>query len=72
MRPPDNLQNLTRKIFKVKGKIQSSHPELYFLLNETPLFMFINQEDITVQDLKQYLSSIRMQLVTFEKEKIKK
>ena len=72
MRPPDNLQNLTRKIFKVTGEIQFSHPELYFLLNETPLFMSINQEDITVQDLKQYLSSIRMQLVTFEKEKIKK
>ncbi len=43
MRPPDNLQNLTRKIFKVTGKIQSSHPELYFLLNETPLFMSINK-----------------------------
>ncbi|WP_374362265.1 hypothetical protein [Cloacibacterium sp.] len=48
MRPPDNLQNLTRKIFKVTDKTQSSHHELYFLLNETPLFMSINEEDITV------------------------
>lgn len=69
MRPPDNLQNLTRKIFKVTSKIQSSYPELYFLLNETPLFMSINEKDITVQDLKQYLASIRMQLITFKKDK---
>ncbi|RNA62971.1 hypothetical protein D1631_14035 [Chryseobacterium nematophagum] len=69
MRSAETFQNLTRKIFKVTTKIQSSYPELYFLLNETPLFMSSNEANITVQDLKQYLTTIRMQLITFEKDK---
>ncbi|MGD1320696.1 hypothetical protein [Chryseobacterium sp. 2R14A] len=72
MKPKDNLQNLTGQIFKVTTKIQSQYPELYFLLNETPLFMSPGEKNITMKDLKQYLSSIRMQLITFEKGKIKK
>ncbi|WBV60117.1 hypothetical protein PFY12_13875 [Chryseobacterium camelliae] len=69
MRSTDNLQALTREIFKVTTKIQSSYPELYFLLNETPLFMSPNEKSITLKDLKQYLATIRMQLITFEKDK---
>lgn len=69
MRSTDNLQALTRKIFKVTTKIQSSYPELYFLLNETPLSMSPNEKSITLKDLKQYLAAIRMQLITFEKGK---
>ncbi|MGX9985052.1 hypothetical protein [Soonwooa purpurea] len=68
MKPPDNLQNLTKKIFKVTDKIQYSYPELYLLLNETPLFLSRREKGITVQDLKQYLASIRMQLITFMKD----
>lgn len=69
MKSPDTFQNLTRKIFKVTTTIQSSYPELYFLLNETPLFMSSNEKNITLKDLKQYLTTIRMQLITFEKDK---
>ncbi|MFY7815038.1 hypothetical protein [Chryseobacterium daeguense] len=72
MKSTDNLQNLTGQIFNVTAKIQSLYPELYFLLNETPLFMSPNEKNITMKDFKQYLSSIRMQLITFEKVKNKK
>lgn len=68
MKPIDTLQDLTKKIFEVTVKIQTSYPELYFLLNETPLFMTQNEKYITTKDLKQYLSSIRIQLITFQKE----
>lgn len=72
MKSTYNLQNLTGQIFNVTAKIQSLYPELYFLLNETPLFMSPNEKNITMKDFKQYLSSIRMQLITFEKVKNKK
>ncbi|MEA1851119.1 MULTISPECIES: hypothetical protein [Chryseobacterium] len=72
MKSTYNLQNLTGQIFNVTAKIQSLYPELYFLLNETPLFMSPNEKNITMKDFKQYLSSIRMQLITFEKAKNKK
>jgi hypothetical protein len=71
MKSIDNLQDLTKKIFEVTVKIQTLYPELYFLLNETPLFMSQNEKYITPKDLKQYLTSIRMQLFTFEKEMAK-
>lgn len=68
MKPIDTLQDLTKKIFEVTFKIQILYLELYFLLNETPLFMAQNEKYITTKDLKQYLSSIRIQLITFQKE----
>ena len=68
MKSIDTLQDLTKKIFEVTAKIQTLYPELYFLLNETPLFMTQNEKYITSKDLKQYLSSIRIQLITFQKE----
>lgn len=55
MKSTDNLQNLTGQIFNVTAKIQSLYPELYFLLNETPLFMSPNEKNITMKDFKQYL-----------------
>ena len=42
MKSIDTLQDLTKKIFEVTAKIQTLYPELYFLLNETPLFMTQN------------------------------
>lgn len=72
MKSIDTLQDLTKKIFEVTAKIQTLYPELYFLLNETPLFMTQNEKYITSKDLKQYLSSIRIQLITFQKEMKKK
>jgi hypothetical protein len=72
MKPIDTLQDLTKKIFEVTVKIQTLYPELYFLLNETPLFITQNEKYITTKDLKQYLSSIRIQLIIFQKELKKK
>jgi len=72
MKSIDTLQDLTKKIFEVTAKIQTLYPELYFLLNETPLFMTQNEKYITTKDLKQYLSSIRIQFITFQKELKKK
>lgn len=72
MKPIDTLQDLTKKIFEVTVKIQTLYPELYFLLNKTLLFITQNEKYITTKDLKQYLSSIRIQLIIFQKELKKK
>ncbi|PWN60894.1 hypothetical protein C1634_012545 [Chryseobacterium viscerum] len=62
---------LTKRIFKKTLEIQKKFPELYELLDETPLFFSFTEKDITVKDLRQYLISLSMQQKSFEK-RIKK
>lgn len=60
------LQNkLINEILIVTMMIQTSFPELYKLLSETPLFMSHIKKDIGVTDFEQYLESLKMQLSTF-------
>lgn len=61
----DNIQNLTKAILNVTLEIQERFPELYVLLSETPLFLSYGTRGITKPDLKQYLTSLKMQLSTF-------
>ncbi|MGE8431198.1 hypothetical protein [Chryseobacterium joostei] len=68
----DNISSLTRKIFQTTAEIQKEFPELYELLDETPLFFSFAEKNITIKDLRQYLISLRMQQKSFEKETIKK
>jgi hypothetical protein len=63
----NDIKNLTRDILKVTSKIQEKFPELYVLLGETPLFLNRSKRTIETSDFEQYLTSLKMQLKTFEK-----
>ncbi|WP_336958982.1 hypothetical protein [Chryseobacterium contaminans] len=63
---------LTKKIFKKTVEIQKEFPELYELLDETPLFFSAKEKNITIKDLRQYLISLIIQQKSFEKGIIKK
>lgn len=62
----DKIQGLMNDILITTMRIQKKYPELYILLIETPLVYTYSGSQITAPELKQYLSSIRMQLKTFE------
>ncbi|WP_431610237.1 hypothetical protein [Chryseobacterium sp. 'Rf worker isolate 10'] len=62
---------LTKRIFKKTLEIQKNYPELYELLDETPLFFSFAEKDITIKDLRQYLISLIMQKKYFEKRNTK-
>lgn len=68
----DTLSILTKKILKKTVKIQKEFPELYELLDETPLFFSVTEKNITIRDLRQYLISLIIQQKSFEKRTIKK
>jgi hypothetical protein len=68
----DTLSVLTKKILKKTVEIQKEFPELYELLDETPLFFSFTDKEITTRDLRQYLISLIIQQKYFEKGPIKK
>ncbi|WP_126651658.1 hypothetical protein [Chryseobacterium aureum] len=68
----NTISILTKKIFKKTVEIQKEFPELYELLNETPLFFSFAEKNITIRDLKQYLISLIAQQKSFEKRTIQK
>lgn len=68
----DTLSILTKKILKKTVEIQKEFPELYELLDETPLFFSVTEKNITIRDLRQYLISLIIQQKSFEKRTIKK
>lgn len=58
---------LTKKIFKKTVEIQKEFPELYELLDETPVFFSAKEKNITIKDLRQYLITLIIQQKSFEK-----
>lgn len=66
MNKNDKIQGLMNDILITTMRIQKKCPELYILLMETPLVFTYTSSRITAHELKQYLSSIKMQLKTFE------
>ncbi|MDR6485664.1 hypothetical protein J2799_000149 [Chryseobacterium vietnamense] len=68
----NTISILTKKIFKKTVEIQKEFPELYELLDETPLFFSFTEKDITIRDLRQYLISLIIQQKAFEKRAIMK
>ncbi|WP_079240856.1 hypothetical protein [Chryseobacterium indologenes] len=68
----DTLSILTKKILKKTVEIQKEFPELYELLDETPLFFSFTEKNITIRDLRQYLISLIIQQKAFEKRAIMK
>jgi hypothetical protein len=67
MNNSNDISELMKDIFQVASNIQVNYPELYLLLDETPLFLSNNNTTISSIDLKQYLRSLKMQLKTFKK-----
>ncbi|MDR6919790.1 MULTISPECIES: hypothetical protein [Chryseobacterium] len=72
MNKVDTISFLTKKILKKTIEIQKEFPELYDLLDETPLFFSFAEKNITIRDLRQYLISLIIQKKSFEKGTIKK
>ena len=72
MNNPDTLSILTKKILKKTVEIQKEFPELYELLDETPLFFSFTEKNITIRDLRQYLISLIIQQKAFEKRAVMK
>lgn len=68
----NTISILTEKILKKTVEIQKEFPELYELLDETPLFFSAKEKNITIKDLRQYLISLIIQQKSFEKGIIKK
>ena len=68
----DTLSILTKKILKKTVEIQKEFPELYELLDETPLFFSFTEKNITIRDLRQYLISLIIQQKDFEKRAVMK
>ncbi|MFZ1703030.1 MAG: hypothetical protein WAT79_01720 [Saprospiraceae bacterium] len=62
-----DINDLTIEILEVTSKIQEKFPELYVLLSETPLFHDFTNKSMVLKDFEQYLTSLKMQLETFEK-----
>lgn len=67
--PQSEERMLINEIFSVTSIIQNKHLQLYFLLNETPLFLSNNSGGISKVDFQQYLETIKLLLETFEKAK---
>ncbi|MGG1923660.1 hypothetical protein AB1278_17740 [Chryseobacterium sp. NRRL B-14798] len=68
----NTISILTKKILKKTVEIQKEFPELYELLDETPLFFSFTEKNITIRDLRQYLISLIIQQKAFEKRAIMK
>lgn len=57
---------MIQEIFETTSLIQKESPELYELLNETPLFLTYKEKDISEINYEQYLQSLQSQLSDFE------
>ena len=58
-----NLQKIMQEIIRLTTEIETSYPELYKYLDETPLSLDISSEkSISTNDLKNYLDTLTEQL----------
>jgi hypothetical protein len=58
------LSGLMQEIIKLTAEIETKYPELYSYLDETPLSIGeTNAKTIGTEDLKQYLETLKAQLL---------
>lgn len=62
----ERLPAILKKITSITLLIQQKHPQLYFLLNETPLFLKKENSNPGILDFMQYLETLENQLKTFD------
>lgn len=57
------LHKLMQEVIDLATKIETEYPDLYRHLDETPLNLGLHPEkEITIADLKDYLTTLREQL----------
>jgi hypothetical protein len=62
-------EKLTTGIIAVTLKIQTEFPEVYKAMSKTPLFHLFNKNEITTNQLGEYLIEIQDHLSTFKSNK---
>lgn len=60
-------KNIISNIFLITEELRNETPAVYEHLNETPLFISYAEKGIRMADYEQYLSSLKLQLTTFQK-----
>lgn len=55
-------KELSRKILEVTMRIKREYPDLYKLLNETPMIFSADSDEINIRDFEEYLKTIEAQL----------
>lgn len=60
---------LLLEILNITTKIQVRFPELYLLLEETPLFLDYQNAEIEIFNYQEYVESLKLQLQEFQKTK---
>jgi hypothetical protein len=61
-----NIHKLMEEIITISTEIQTTYPELYKYINETPLFLGNSSEkEISTKDLESYLNTLKEQLKDF-------
>lgn len=57
-----NRKKILRKILSITLEIKSHFPELYLVLDETPLIMSLGHKGINISDLEEYQNTLQVQL----------
>ena len=60
-------KKIINKILLITEELRNNTPTVYEHLNETPLFISYAEKGIRMEDFEEYLSSIKLQLNTFQK-----
>lgn len=56
------IAQLTNKILTVTMEIKDHYPEVYLLLNESPILFPSDNKELNSNDFKEYLNTIESQL----------
>ena len=64
-------RRLMKEIMELTNFIQTAHPQLYIVLEETPLPIPEGDKSISIESLKSYRDSLKLQLVQFGEKQLK-
>ncbi len=64
-------RRLMKEIMELTNFIQTAHPQLYVVLEETPLPIPEADKSISIESLKSYRDSLKLQLVQFGEKNLK-
>ena len=61
-------KRIMKQIMQITQLIQTAHPQLYKILEETPLHFSPNSNEISIENLRSYRDSLKLQLIQFGKK----